>query len=114
MARLALRGALSAPGLLREARKSFERIPDPVRGRKRVLADYLMSGLAVFGLKFPSLLQFDRGARDDGLIRENLKHLYGVEDAPCDTAPRERLDEVEPSALRGAFKRLFAVLQRGK
>ncbi|MYE99242.1 MAG: transposase, partial [Gammaproteobacteria bacterium] len=72
MARLALRGALSAPGLLREARKSFERIPDPVRGRKRVLADYLMSGLAVFGLKFPSLLQFDRGARDDGLIRENL------------------------------------------
>lgn len=114
MAGVELRGALSAPGLLREARKSFERIPDEVRGRKRGLPDYLMSGLAVFGLKFPSLLQFDRGVRDDGLIRENLKHLYGVEDAPCDTALRERLDAVEPSALRGAFKRLFAVLQRGK
>ncbi len=114
MAKLALRGALSAPGLLREVRKCFERIPDSVRGRKRGLPDYLMSGLAVFGLKFPSLLQFDRGARDDGLIRENLKHLYGIGDAPCDTALRERLDEVEPSVLRGAFKRLFAVLQRGK
>ncbi len=114
MAKLALRGALSAPGLLREVRKCFEGIPDPVRGRKRGLPDYLMSGLAVFGLKFSSLLQFDRGARDDGLIRENLKHLYGIGDAPCDTALRERLDEVEPLALRGAFKRLFAVLQRGK
>ncbi len=114
MARVELGGALSAPGLLREVRKCFERIPDSVRGRKRGLPDYLMSGLAVFGLKFPSLLQFDRGARDDGLIRENLKHLYGIVDAPCDTALRERLDEVEPSVLRGAFKRLFAVLQRGK
>ncbi len=114
MAKYELRGALSAPGLLREARKSFERIPDPVRGRRRGLPDYLMSGLAVFGLKFPSLLQFDRGARDDGLIRENLKHLYGIENAPCDTALRERLDGVEPSALRGTFKRLFAVLQRGR
>jgi len=114
MAKYELRGALSAPGLLREARKSFERIPDPVRGRKRGLPDYLMAGLAVFGLKFPSLPRFDRSARDDGLIRENLKHLCGIENAPCDTALRERLDGVEPSALRGTFKRLFAVLQRGR
>ena len=37
MAGVQMRGALSAPGLLREARKCFERIPDPVAGRKRVL-----------------------------------------------------------------------------
>ncbi len=114
MAGAQLRGALSAPGLLREARKCFERIPDPVVGRKRVLADYLMSGLAVFGLKFPSLLKFDRGARTNENVRENLKNLYGIADAPCDTALRERLDEVDPVALRGAFKRVFAVLRRGK
>lgn len=114
MARVQMRGALSAPGLLREVRKCFEPISDPVAGRKRVLADYLMSGLAVFGLKFPSLLKFDRGARTNENVRENLKHLYGIADAPCDTALRERLDEVDPVALRGAFKRVFALLQRGK
>lgn len=114
MAGVRMRGASGAPGLLREVRKCFERIPDPVAGRKRVLADYLMSGLAVFGLKFPSLPEFDRGARTNETVRENLKHLYGIADAPCDTALRERLDAVEPAALRGAFKRVFALLQRGK
>jgi len=114
MARVELRGASGAPGLLRGARKCFERIPDPVRGRKRGLPDYLMSGLAVFGLKFPSLLKFDRGARTNELPRGNLRNLYGVEDAPCDTALRERLDKVEPSAPRGVFKRVFAVLRRGR
>ena len=38
MAGVQMRGALSAPGLLREVRKCFERIPDPVAGRKRVFA----------------------------------------------------------------------------
>ena len=52
--------------------------------------------------------------RTNETVRENLKHLYGIADAPCDTALRERLDEVDPVALRGAFKRVFALLQRGK
>ena len=101
-ARFELRGALSVPGLLREMWKCFERIPDSVRGHKRGLPDNLMSALAVFGLKFPSLLRFDRGARTNALVRGKLRNLYGVEDAPCDTA------------LRSAFKRVFAVLQRSK
>ena len=33
--------------------------------------------------------------------------------APSDTALRERLDQVDPRSLRGAFKRVFAALQRG-
>ena len=73
-----------------------------------------MSGLAVFGLKYPSLLQFDRDARTDELVRENLRRLYGIERAPCDTALRERLDEVGPRQLRSVFKRVFTLLQRGK
>ena len=73
-----------------------------------------MSGLAVFGLKYPSLLQFDRDARTDELVRANLRSLYGIERAPCDTALRERLDEVDPRQLRAVFKRVFARLQRGK
>jgi len=72
-----------------------------------------MSGLAVFGLKFPSLLQFDRSLSED-TIRHNLGTLYGVDNAPSDTYLRERLEEIEPTDLRGAFTEVFSSLQRGK
>ncbi len=114
MAAPRLRKTVSAPGLLRTVRKSFDKVPDAVPGRKFRLGDCLMSGLAVFGLKYPSLLQFDRDARTDETVRANLASLYGVERAPCDTALRERLDEVDPRALRVAFMRVFAALQRSK
>ena len=114
MAKRRLRKGLSAPGLLREVRACFEELDDPVRGRRFCLAECLMSGLAVFGLKYPSLLQFDHDARTDELVRENLRRLYGIKRAPCDTALRERLDEVDPRQLRAVFKRVFTLLQRGK
>jgi hypothetical protein len=104
---------LGAKGLLKTVRSSFSQIKD---GRKRPevsLTDHLMSGLAVFGLKYPSLLDFD-GDRVDSVVASNLRHLYGIERAPCDTSLRECLDEVSPTDLRRAFKQLFAQLQRGK
>ena len=64
-------------------------------------------------LKYPSLLQFDAG-REDEVVRSNLKTLYGIVRAPSDTALRERLDEVAPSLLRRAFRRVLHLLQRGK
>jgi hypothetical protein len=72
-----------------------------------------MSGLAIFGLKSPSLLDFDE-KRKDKFVCHNLKTLYGVEQAPCDTYLRERLDEVEPSKLCRAYKSGFRAAQRGK
>ena len=105
---------MSAPGLLQAARNRFEGIEDTIASRGLNLADGLMSGLAVFGLKYASLLRFDRDARRDEVIRSNRKSLYGVRRAPSDTALRERLDEVDPKSLRRAFKRLFGVLQRGR
>ena len=77
------------------------------------LADALMAGLAVFGLKYPSLLKFDEAYRE-GVIRHNLKALYGVEWAPCDTQLRTILDGVDPPALRSAFGAVHRHLQRGK
>ena len=44
---------LSMPGMLAEARRCFERVEDRVPGRGLNLADCLMSGLAVFSLKYP-------------------------------------------------------------
>jgi hypothetical protein len=72
-----------------------------------------MSGLAVFGLKYPSLLKFDE-ERHEGRVRHNLSRLYGVERAPCDTQLREILDPVDARHLRPAYKAVFAHLQRGK
>ena len=109
-----LRKSLSAPGLLDTVRKSFRSIVDPRRAGSPIpLADALMSGLAVFSLKYPSLLQFDR-QRCDPAEAHNLRTLYGVDQAPCDTQMREIIDEVAPSALRPAFKAVFSSVQRGK
>jgi hypothetical protein len=113
MSRSSLRKSLSAPGLLCEVRRCFQSIKDDTVGRGFELADYLMSGLAVFGLKYPSLLQFDEG-RADEVVVSNLRSLYGIARAPSDTALRERLDGVDPSLLRRAFRRVLHLLQRGR
>ena len=94
---------MSAPALLNQTRRAFEKIPDPRRYvQKFSLPDILMSGLAIFGLKYPSLLKFDE-QRNEERIRSNLKSLYGVEQAPCDTQLRAVLDLVDPAELRAPF-----------
>jgi len=109
-----LRKALSAPGLLAITRNRFRRVPDHREGSPSIaLSDALMSGLAVFGLKCPSLLQFDQQSREP-VEAHNLRTLYGVDRVPCDTQMREILDGVTPSSLRPAFKAVFSHAQRGK
>jgi hypothetical protein len=109
-----LRKALSAPGLLKAIRESFASVPDPRRERAEIpLGDALMAGLAVFGLKYPSLLKFDEASRED-VLRHNLRTLYGVERAPCDTQLRTILDPVAPEHLRPAFRVVHRELQRHK
>jgi hypothetical protein len=73
------------------------------------LADALMAAFAMFSLKAPSLLAFDQ-QRAEG----NLKTIYGIARAPCDTRMRERLDPVAPESLRPSFTLIFRQLQRGK
>jgi hypothetical protein len=89
----------------------FSRIVDPRRDCKISRVDALMSGLAVFGLKYPSLLSFDND-RQTSRVRHNLETLYRVKHAPCDTQLRTILDEVDWQALRPAFRELHQVVQR--
>lgn len=72
-----------------------------------------MSGLAVFGLKFPSLLKFEK-EKTELPIHRNLKMLYGIQTIPSDTTMRERLDTLSAENFRRPFRKLFANLQRGK
>ena len=75
--------------------------------------DCMMSGLAVFGLKFPSLLQYN-DSRSEAVIKSNLKNLYRVQHAPSDTCMRERLYLLSPEQFRRPFKKIFAHVQRSK
>ena len=113
---ISLQKSLTAPSLIKAVYEKFLKVPDPRSFKtepKINLKDLLMSGLAVFGLKFPSLLAYDRD-REEPAIEKNLKDLYHVQNTPSDTYLRERLDEIEPKYLRPAFKKLFSMLQRSK
>jgi len=108
--------SLEASSLIESTYKKFLKISDPRsfdRKTNITLSDHLMSGLAIFGLKFPSLLSYDR-ARKDPEIERNLKTLYHVETPPSNTYLAERLDLLDPKSLRPSFKNLFAKLQRSK
>ena len=100
-------------GLLKEAREIFSKIPINTKRQKISLADCLMSALAMFGMKSPSLLAFD-GPKLEETVRHNLNTLYKVKNCPSDTRMREVLDEVDPKEIRKVFLSIFNKAQRGK
>ena len=101
---------LSADALFRLVHSGFASLPDYRMGDSEItLTDALMSAFAMFSLKAPSLLAFDK-ERAEG----NLHTIYGIARVPCDTHMREILDPVSPKLLRPVFKSIFRQLQRGK
>src|ERR687897_1244907 len=101
---------LCADALLRSVQDVFCQLPEHRKGDPDIpLSDALMSAFALFSLKAPSLLAFDKERSED-----NLQRVYGIGRVPCDTSMRERLDPVDPAHLRPAFKTVFRHLQRGK
>ena len=91
----------SADALFGLLRTGFAAIVDHRPGTPDIaLSDALMSAFALFSLKSPSLLAFDR-ERTEG----NLQRVYGIARVPCDTAMREILDPVEPESLRPSNSR---------
>ncbi len=101
---------LSADALFGLVRSGFANIPDYRLGDPDIsLTDALMSAFAMFSLKSPSLLAFDK-ERAEG----NLATIYGIEHVPCDTSMREIPDPVSPESFRPVFKSVFRQLQRGK
>jgi len=99
------RKRLSGDALFRSIRQSFQDVADPRTGDAVVtLPDALMSGLAMFALKDPSMLAFDQRRQTD---ERNLQMIFGTKNVPCDTRMREILDPVEPEHLRPAFRSVF-------
>ncbi len=109
-----IRKSLCADSLMSTIYHHFQKIPDPrnLQGKSSIpFTDILMSGLAVFSLKFPSLLQYDQNRK---ILDQNLLNLFHIQRPPSDTYLRERLDELNPSFIRPAFKKIFAQIQSGK
>jgi Transposase DDE domain len=105
-----VRKHLSADALFRLVHTGFDHIPDDRPADTDIaLPDVLMSAFAMFSLKAPSLLAFDK-ERAEG----NLHTIYGIQRVPCDTYMRERLDPISPKVLRPVFTSVFRQLQRGK
>ncbi len=102
---------LGKDAMLLALRQCFEQIPDQRRqGGKIALPDVLVSAVAMFDLKDPSLLAFDDRRCEDAA---NLQRIYGIRQVACDTQIRSVLDPVDPRLLRPAFRAVTAKLQRG-
>src|SRR5215468_1275017 len=101
---------LSADALFRLVHTGLDHIPDyRFTDVEIALPDVLMSAFAMFSLKAPSLLAFDK-ERAEG----NLHTIYGIQRVPCETYMGEILDLVSPKWLRPVFTSVFRQLQRGK
>jgi hypothetical protein len=101
---------LSADALFRLVHTGFDHIPDYRPADVDIaLPDVLMSAFAMFSLKAPSLLAFDK-ERAEG----NLHTIYGLQRGPCDPYMRAILDRVSPQWLRPVCTSVFGQLQRGK
>jgi len=105
---------LSADGLLKVVRHGLRKEKLKELNSAYSWSDCVMSGLAIFGFKCPSFLQFEKNLSAEKGFRRCLRTLYGVDRVASDTCLRERLDVVSARQLRRPFKTIFSYLQRGK
>jgi hypothetical protein len=109
---LRFRKTLSIPSLLKKVKASFNKVKDHRKKKPDYsLVDVLMSGLAIFGLKCPSLLDFETKRKEKN-VNHNLQTLYDVENTPCDSQLRNVLDQVNPEELRQPTIDIIQELQR--
>jgi hypothetical protein len=95
--------------LVHLVRARLDKLPDQRRCPEFTLTDTLMAGLALFSLKDPSMLAFQRRTLD-----HNLRSVFGLDGIPSDTQMRTILDDVDPDDVRPLFKDIFRQVQRGK
>ena len=104
-----VRKHLNGDALIKVIRADFKKIPDHRADNISIsLDDTLMSAFAMFQLKDPSLLAFNKRRREDP---ENLRTVHGIVNIPCDTQMRDTVDLVELIQLRRLFCSVFRHLQ---
>ena len=76
---------------------------------QHTLKDVLMSGLAMYSLKYPSLLNFEQQSVSE---RSNLHHLFGVKKLCSDAQMRKILDEVASDSIREFYPQLWTQIKQ--
>lgn len=74
------------------------------------LSDAFMSALAMFQLKYPSMLSLDKGRTKQE--NKNLKQVFKIGTIPSDTTMREILDQVCPSKVQKLFGKLLGEVEK--
>jgi hypothetical protein len=108
-------GSLSGPVLFKSVRDQFKQVPD-YRDPTRIeipIEDFFMSGLSIFSLKLPSLLQFDEQVRLERGF-SGLSKLFYISRPPSDTHMRTVLDGYSADVFRPVFRSVFEKAQRAK
>ncbi|MHB1949833.1 MAG: transposase [Gammaproteobacteria bacterium] len=103
-----------ADKLIETVKKAFKKRVSNKALRKLDDLSCVMAAFAVFSLKYPSLLQFDKDHTTDKVLAHNLHKVYEIQHIPSDTSMRERLDVMPTEYFREPFNKLIATLQRQK
>lgn len=112
LCRIKMRCHLNADTLYQTIREDFSRIPDHRASNSSIsLPDALMSGFAMFCLKDPSLLAFEKRRQEEP---DSLQEVFGLRRVPSDSQMRSILDPLDVRDIRRPFRSIFAQLQRGK
>lgn len=94
--------------LVQVVRENAEQLPDPRQATTDYsVADAVLSAVAMFSLKDPSLLAFQERRND-----HNMKSIYRIREVPSDTQMREILDPLPPDSLRPMFDAVLRKIQR--
>jgi hypothetical protein len=90
----------------------FSQLDDPRAANSRYpLSDILKSAYAMFSLKYPSLLAFEKRSKAEG---SNLEAIYEIEAICSDSQMRETLDRIDPKPLDKGFGIFYAQLAKLK
>jgi hypothetical protein len=105
-----LQAGVTLDGQLAKMRERFDQLGDHRAANCSYrLSDILMSGFAMFSLKYPSLLQFETQTQVE---QQNLQQLYGIEKLCTDSQLRKVLDKLDAKGLKALQVENFKELSR--
>ena len=108
-------GKLRFRALLGVVGDAVDQIPDARReaSTRYSLRDHYLSGLAMFFVQDPSLLEFQRRMQDEAQ-RNNVSTVFGIQQIPSDSQLRDVLDQHSWEPLASVFRECVRRAQRSK
>lgn len=104
---------LSGNALLKNLRAQFKLLSDSRLAPQISISDAAMSAFAIFKLKLPSLLEFDKHRRCEARAH-NIKSIFSIKKIPSDTQMRTIIDRVPHTEFLTIFNKIFSLLQKEK